>query len=496
MQLQDESKTSRGPNHVPDEWRNIVATNSRALFYQRPISRRTALAGGLSLVPSVVATLISPAPLAAASNLLPLQRANGRFGRSAPAGSLPVFDGRPDGPEYVRWEDLVQSSDEIGIQTIGTQLVRTFEPGGFQTVIARCPRGKIVTFPAGVFEINQPGWNAGDEAACQWPKSSGGAIGNVPPGASWGSIAPDALRTVFRVKANTAPQKNVAGKWFRVGYSGSVAQTWANIHFEGTDQGNQSSRGTSLASGPGNDGTSLRVFTNVFFYKMENGSTARDLLSTGWFGNNGAPPGETFGIQWYHSTRGILCRCSTDGRRSAGGPMYGAVGITLGNALECVMVDCKSYFNGQAGLVLYQSVNCRTYNTILGSALTRSTNHVNGSTRGSWLNHERTSGTEHYNISLRTYAVGRAQVVHVTHSGDDWVLHRDGTWPTANGSLKLINPSYSKVLFGGKLTYGTWGPNYGSARATISNSNPPITRTSGGGKVPAMWDFEGTWRDI
>lgn len=379
-------------------------------------------------------------------------------------------------------------------------MIRQFGPRVFQNIIDRCPENKWITFPAGVFEINTPGWNIGAATACQWPKTSYGAIGNCPPGTSWDDIAPDSERTVFRIKENTAPQRNVAGSWIKVGYTGSVKQTWANIHFEGTEQGMQDPSQTSTTPGPGNDGTSHRLFTNAFFWQLADGSSARDILSTGCFGNNGAPPGETFNFEWYHSTDPILCRVNTDGRREAGGLCYSSVGITFGNTLNGVMRDCYSHHNRHSGIVFFQSVNCRTYNCVLGDPNDLTTDHVNPGVGGNVFNHERTTGNVHYNIQLNCYAVSRPNLEHIMHSNDSWTMTRSGgSYPIDRGTLKLINPSWSKTLFkevGAPIVVATWIPYWTGNTMVYPDDKPIIVAADQVTPIACKYKFGSTWYDI
>lgn len=418
-------------------------------------------------------------------------------------GYLPPIIVRPTGTDYVRYEDLEQAGDAVTTTIIGNQTIRQYGDTVFQTIIDRCPTNKWITFPAGVFEINTPGWDAAGgiagSGAVRWPKTSYGAIGNYPPGTGWDNLAPDNVRTVFRVKENTAPAQNVAGSWFQAGFGGSVKQTWANIHFEGTEQGMQVAGDTGNNSGPGNDGTSHRLFTNAQFWNTADGSSARDILSTGNFGNNGAPPGETFGVSWYHSTNAILCRVSVDGRRAAGGSIYSAAGITFGNTLGGTMTDCYTHHNGQAGIVFYQTANCQTYGCRLGDPADHTTNHVNGSANGDWLNHERTTGNVHTDMDLHVFSVGKAQRPHVSHSNDSWTLSRSGqNIPIDNGTLKFVNQTHSNILFSGSgypLAIATWVP-YSTGNTMTTDNKPVVVAADGVTSVAAKWSCGGPWIDI
>lgn len=403
----------------------------------------------------------------------------------------------------VWFEDLLRTGDLVKITT-DAQGAKFYAFGErvFQTVAERCPAGKQLAFGrdgGGTYEINTPGWSASggvaDSGAFRMPKQCAGLVGLTPPGDSLDRLTLLKLRTVFRVKPNTAPAKNVPGGWFQIGFSGSTRFDIANIHFEGTEQGMQTPAGTGVNGGPGNDGTSQRIFTNVFAYNMADGCTARDILSTGNYGNNGAPPGESFLFQWYGSTNGVLCRVAVDGRREAGGPIYGAAGITFGNALNCIAIECTAHHCGQAGFVGYQAVNCTTYDLVLGDSDDHKTVHVNKITNLDWLNHERTAGFVHYRTVFNTVNPSAKQREPITHSGDAFVLNRGGkSYPTASGTLELIDPVYKGLLFSGKISIAQWNP-YGSAASTHTGKVVPIVRKADGTKIPYKLNYGTGWTD-
>lgn len=421
-----------------------------------------------------------------------------------PVGWLPVIDAAAittmlgDG-SAVLFSSLQTGTDSVTVTTDaqgGT--FRAFGDNVFQNIVTRCPSGKKIVFDTGTYEVNRPNWDSvgAGAGAVRVPKTCAGFIGREPPGTSWANILPTTRRTTIRVKPNTAPALNAAGSWFQCGYSGSVRFDYANLHFEGTEQGNQDPAGTGVNAGPGNDGHSRKLFTNFFAWTQANGNTMRDCFSTGWFGNNGAPPGEVFGIEWYHSTNGILSRCAVDGRRELGGPIYASAGYTAGNSVNVIVSECWFHHTAHSALVHFQTANCKSYSTILGDPNDHTTNHISvGRTKGDWLNHEKTTGNLHVDMTLNCFSVGGAQVAHITHSGDAYTLSEGGAnYTTTNGTLEMVDPKYSNILFGGKLTYQTWIP-YGGAPNAQLLSNPPITRTKAGVKIPAKWDFN-TWIDI
>lgn len=400
--------------------------------------------------------------------------------------------------------DLRLPSDDV-TETIDAsgRRFRAFGVGVMQKIFNRLPDNKGIAFQDGTFEANEPGWTNGDQAAIQTPKGFIGMAGNDFPGTGFDDLNPK--RTTIRVKPYTgAAGKNVLGAWFKVGYSGSRRFDISNIHFEGTEQGYQASGGTGTA-GPGNDGTSRKLFTNLFVWNVADGCTARDILSTGSFGNSGAPPGETFDIEWYHSTGAKLCRIYTDGRRAKGGPIYSGVGLTFGNALRCTVVDSNFHHGGQAGLVFYQTAYCKSYNVVLGSATDKITTHVSAGatsshgpvTNGCWLNHERTTGSEHYNMTLNNYGVNKVRE-HISHSNDTFTLSRSGeNISLAAGTLLMVDPTWSPVLFaaaGYPITVATWIP-YSNGN-TQKVTDKPVFRKADGSRIPAKWNYGSTWMDI
>jgi hypothetical protein len=429
-----------------------------------------------------------------------------------PEGYLPPFgpteiaamlaDGRA-----VTWESL-QGADTVTTTTDGQGgTFRAFGVGQFQTIAARCPSGKYVIMNTGTYEVNQPDWGSvgAGAGAVRMPKQCAGIIGRNPPGKSWGNLLPTTQRTVIRVKPSTAPAVNVAPAWFQLGYSGSIRFDMANLHFEGTEQGFQTSGGTGVNPGSGNDGTSRKLFTNVYFWNQQPGCTMRDCFSTGWFGNNGAPPGETFGFEWYHSTGGKVSRVYADGRRANDSVIYGAVGFTFGNAIDCTLSDSWFHHNAFAGHVHFKTVRCHTFSMVLGDPADHVSNHVSvGRTKGDWLNHELTNGNEHTDLVLNCKSVGGADVAHITHSnGGNFVLTQWNTGATfteitGNGTLKLVDPIWSNIIRGGRLGIETWVP-YGGDPETIKPPNYPVVVRRSGALVPGVdWKYDsvGTWVTI
>jgi len=415
-------------------------------------------------------------------------------------GTLPALDPSAlvASGDAVTWDSLKITGDSIAVSTNPDGgYFYAYGEGTFQSILNRCPSGKKVVFPPGIHEINEPGWPNGDGAAVQVPKTCAGTIGNAPPGTGWDDLKPTTIRTTFRVKENTAPLVNVAGGWFKWGYTGSLRADFANIHFEGTEQGMQTSDGGNIGQS-GIATTNHRLFTNFFGWNQAQGCTARDCLSTGWSGANGAPPGETFGYEWYHSTGGVVARLYSDGRRASGGPIYGAVGFTLGDAVNCVAIDCYSHHNGFAGWVHYVTSGCQTYNVRLGDPTDHTTAHVTlNYTNGDWLNHELTNGNVHYAPTLNCYAVNKAAKESISHSGRAFSFTQDGlTCDTTNGTLEIVDPTVVTNLGNGSEVWiSSWSPYDGQTSTYADGAPRPIVRKSDGTLVPFRWNYGPGWVD-
>jgi hypothetical protein len=409
---------------------------------------------------------------------------------------------------WVTFESLQQQSDVVTVTTDGQGgTFRAFGPGAFTTIADRVPTGKGIIFGTGTYEINTPGWTHGDSCAWQVPKWSIGAVGQTPPAttakASWDNIKPTTQRTTIRIKPNTAPNVNWLGHSIKFGYSGSLRADFANLHIEGTDQGLQTSAGTSVNAGPGNDGTSPRLFNNFTGYNQADGCTMRDCLSTGWYGNNGAPPGECFGVAWDGSTGGKLARVCVDGRRAAGGPIYGAAGITFGTSLDCDATDCWSHHCQQAGFVMFQAARCTTHNLVLGDPADTTTKHVTFNNRkGDWFNHERTTACVNYGTTFNSVYIGSTGG-HLTHSNDHYTLSRSGqSIPIDNGWVGIVDPvSWTNLAFSGAFMIQSWqssdtGGAYGNGN-TMRSSNPPRFVIDDG-RTPATpkWSFDVYWYNV
>ncbi|WP_439593872.1 hypothetical protein [Microbacterium sp.] len=424
---------------------------------------------------------------------------------------------------WVTFESLLTSSDSVvKSKDKDGGVFRAFAPMQFSSIADRAKDKGIVLgrsadgkrIEAGTYELNEPGWPnpkgavTPDAAAYRLPKGSYGLVADgYEFGHGWDDFKPTTERTVVRVKEYTAPERNVLGGWLKAGYSGSrKGLLIGGFHVEGTEQGLQMASGGDIgAFGVTGQSNLHRIFTNLFVYNAQDDVIVQDIVSTGWSGTHGAPPGESFPVQVYmQGVRGSAWRIYTDGRREKGGPIYGAAGLTVGNAYQFVVGDTWGHHSGQAGFVAYQSIDCRTENLHVGDPSDHETRHVGQiqggkwttETQGDWLNHERTSGWVHNNPVLDVYAVGRPQREHVSHSGDAFTITRGGkALSAANGTLTLRNPRWSNIIRGGRLGIGTWVPYSGKLANSIEITNPPLVVDTDGKNLPFDWNHGG-WKKV
>lgn len=362
---------------------------------------------------------------------------------AAPATSGTV---RPTGPGYVRYEDLYKSGDTV------------------TGAMSRLTKPAIITFPEGRFECSDFG--NGYTSGISIPKIAKGIWGS-----GRGSLGNNS-GTIFTMKANSSSKKALIPAQGSSGttpttlmmQSGSASSvSYGQFQIAGTEQGH--------------------VFHGLAIYSPTGSASVTDVLVSGWSGDNGAPPGETFGLTIHGGSNNTLTRVEADGRREAGGTSFGAVGLTFQNTVGGSMTDCTSHHGVASPVVLFQSFNVKTYNLKVGSLDDKSS-----VTRGSSFNHERTSGCEHYNPSIITRETNRG--VHITHSNDTYKLTVDGvSYSTVNGTIKVVDPVFNDIWGDGAFYIETWVPYWNGNTMTLDNK--PKVQHADGSTRPYKWAFAG-----
>ena len=268
-----------------------------------PVSRRSLLLGGAALAATAGSVSASTASAEAVA--------------------------RPTGADYIRYEDLHRTGDTVS------------------QALARLRAPKIVTFPEGKFECRD--FNSGYQAGISVPALCRGIVGSGR-GTLGGSSG-----TVFTIKARSSTKgygaKDSSGHAYvpkqdnktpcqlvvlkQLGQK--APSVWRHFQVAGTEQGH--------------------IFNGFQVYGTAGANTFEDLLITGWDGDAGAPPGETYGIAVSGPGAHRLTGIEVDGRRTPGGPAYGAMGMTAQNTVGVTFTGCYSHYTRAAGFVAFQSVN-------------------------------------------------------------------------------------------------------------------------------------------
>jgi hypothetical protein len=308
--------------------------------------------------------------------------------------------------------------------------------------MARLTTPAVISFPEGRFETRDFA-TGGSLYATVIPKNCLGiwGSGRGSVGSSVGtvfSMVPNSSTKAGNVPAQDNSTPVQMRNMMHIGATGTEL-SYAQFRVEGTDQGH--------------------IYHNFTIYAPPGKVTVQDVLSHGHYGNNGAPPGETFGIEILGNnnnlTDPLVQRCEVDGRRAIGGPNYGAVGFDYENLVRGRWVDNYAHHTNFASTVCFQSFNITSSNMICGDPSDTDGVGVDGRNAGGWMNHERTSGCVHTNPTLFRVFKNIGKTVHITHSNDTYTR---GGFTTANGTLKIVNPKFNDIWGDNKLYIQTWHP--------------------------------------
>jgi len=355
---------------------------------------------------------------------------------------------RPTGGGYIRYEDLHRTGD-----TVSRALARLTEP-------------KVVTFPEGRFVTSD--FNAGYQAGIDVPAICRGIVGSGRGtiGGSTGTVF--TMKRMSSTKGNGA--RDDAGRLY-VPRQDDVTpcqlhvlkqldqrapSMWRNFQVAGTEQGH--------------------LFSGFQVYGTAGANLFENLLVTGWDGNAGAPPGETFGLGVNGPGRHLLAGVEVDGRRTNDGEVFGAMGITAQNSVGVTMDSCYAHHCRAASFVAFQSVNGLMRNCVADARVPAAKALGNGS-----INFERTAGWQLVDCRI----IARQRKTHITHSNDSWQLKQGGTsYSVANGSLKIVNLTFNDLWDNDMLTVQSWTPYWnGDSMKTA----PLVYKADGKTRLPYHW---------
>ena len=369
-------------------------------------------------------------------------------GDLSPAFAQPTKHTRPTGRYYIRYEDLYRKGD-----TVSEALARLREP-------------KIVTFPEGKFVCSD--FSSGYQSGINVPAICRGIVGSGR-GTLGGSTG-----TVFTMK----PHSSTKGKGRRDSsgrpyvpkqdnhtpcqltilrqLNQRAPAHWRHFQVAGTEQ--------------------EHIFNAFQVWGTAGANHFENLLITGWDGNSGAPPGETHGFAVNGPGEHRLAGVEADGRRTPGGKVFGAMGITAQNTIGVTLDSCYAHHVRAASFVAFQSIDGTMTNCFSDARVPADRMIGEGS-----FNFERTTGWR----MVRCRIIGRQHRVHITHSNDRWALHRGGrSSSVANGRLTVLDPIYNDLWGNDYLMIQSWAPYWtGDSMRTA----PTVLHRHGQHRLPYAW---------
>lgn len=355
---------------------------------------------------------VTPPPTGWNPNTGPMQRPDRGSDERVNGGQTPI----------VWYEDLYVTGD-----TVSQALARLVTPA-------------VVAFPEGRFQ-QADFRQSGGPYSMVWPAKCLGVWGS-----GRGAVGSN-VGTIFSMVPNSStrasevpPQNNSTPCPFKMVYHGGIngVASYGQFHLEGTEQGH--------------------IYHGLQVFGFNNDLIMQDVLTNGMYGNNGAPPGETFNIELHGNNAGAnptYLRVESDGRRAIGGPSYSAVGLDIANCQQGTMRDCYSHHTVASSVVLYESFNINTFNVKCGDPSDTDGTGIDGFNAGGRLNQERTAGCVHTDMQFHAVFKNRGKTVHVTHSNDTVTR---GAFTTKDGTVKFINPKFNDIWGDNKFYIQSWHP--------------------------------------
>jgi hypothetical protein len=385
------------------------------------ISRREWLVG----VGGVAA--LTAASLLVATDPLPARKSIRGFGHPS-FGADPAHTDRPEGPGFVRYEDLYRSGDTV------------------TAALARLGVAATVTFPAGDFYESD--FDEGYLCAINVPNKS-------PIRGIWGAGCGDYTHTrdgtYFGIRALTSTKANQIGATanMRVLMAANCpGQSFGQFAVLGSEQGH--------------------VFHGFSIYQPNGRCSVTDVLVAGWSGTGNAPPAETSGFTIIDGPRKFdhhMMRVEADGRRPDG-LRYGAGplgGQNLDGTLweDCYAHDCLAsqfgFFQSRRGVLN----RCHSENNGTGP----------GSRSGQGFNFEACDGFVLNDPVIYVDRTDGNTGVHITSSSD-------GQSGYAPYSLTINNPTFNSLagldantLYAQSWTAGTPAPIVNNAHGQAVDFN-------------------------
>lgn len=329
-----------------------------------------------------------------------------RLGR----GSEEIPVDQPTGEQYVRYQDLYVSGDDL------------------QDVINRVSGNKILTFPEGTFAIpnNFPNGYL-DGVRLGHPTAGGGCRGMVGSGRN----------TVFKMASSSRERwSSGASPYMLIDAVSPSAQPPITVEFRNfTIEGTR--LGTAAQGEPGHEYHGLRL-------DRANGLVENVYINgiTGW---NKVPPGETGAISIFKVNDLKIRGVEVDGRRD--GQRVSSACIMPNNSSNIAVEDCYLHhtYTGGGGIAWYFTTDStvkRTRSEYIGSGT--------GQRQGYSFNHEQSTRISYYDPVM---ICDRNTVGGTLHMS----LNADGSIGGTDCEISIYNPTWDATSVGsGRFCVETW----------------------------------------
>lgn len=315
----------------------------------------------------------------------------------------PVEVERPEGPDYVRYEDLYVTGDDL------------------QAVINRVTGNKKLTFPEGVFMLPNNFSNGYlDGVRLGHPEVGGGCRG----------FAGSGRNTIFKMaSSNKTPWASGASPYMLIdaispSSVGEIEMEFKNFRVEGTNLGHEY-HGLRLERVRG-------LIENVYF--------------TGITGYNKVPPGETGSISLFQVHGGLtINNVEVDGRRN--GELVASSPIMPNNCSNITMNNPYVHhtYTGGGGIAWYH-----TTDSVVNNLRAEYIGSGPGVRSGYGANHEQSTRITYNNPSIICNRNAVGGTLHMS-------LNSDGARGGVDCQLTVNNPTWdATTVGGGRFVVETW----------------------------------------
>ena len=334
---------------------------------------------------------------------------------------------RPTGPNYVRYEDVYVSGDDL------------------QAVVNRVTGNKVLTFPEGVFFIPNNFSNG---------YRDGVRLGDPSGGPGCRGFAGSGRNTIFKMaSSNQTGWVSGASPYMLIDAISSTAYPAITVEFR-----NFQIQGTNL----GHEYNGLRL-------ERANG-VIDNLYINGISGYDKIPPGETGAISLNKVTSLAITNTEIDGRRN--GVRVSSSPIMPNNSSNILVEDCYLHhtLTGGGGIAWFNSSDSVVRNVrseYIGSG--------SGKLSGYCFNHEQSTRITYYDPIMVCDRNAVGGTLHMS-------LNADAARGGVDCVVTVNNPTWDATSVGsGKFCVETW------TMVGQQQVSPPLVYDASGNPLPFTW---------